>query len=69
MKVRINEGILVTTVGRLIFNNIMPEDIKYINENVGSKKLSSLISELFNTCGKDITGKIADLIKDKGFEL
>ena len=41
--VRIDEKIIETTVGRIIFNQILPTDFEYINESVNS----SVIKEIF----------------------
>lgn len=57
-----------TTVGRLLFNSILPEDFPYINEEITIKRMSLLVDELIMHYGIDSTPKILDKIKDFGFQ-
>jgi len=49
-----NEEVFETTVGRLRFNSILPEDMSYINEEMGKKQLSFLVSKLIEKYGMGI---------------
>ncbi len=59
INVRIERGIgdkktidvIKTTTGRVIFNQILPQEIPYNNQTFGKKELRSLISEVFNVAG------------------
>lgn len=67
-KYRIFNGeIFETTVGRLVFNDILPDDFPYINEETGKKRLSSLVAQLIEKYGIDATPDILDRIKEFGF--
>ncbi len=57
-----------TTVGRLLFNSIMPEDFGYINEVVKKKDISDIIHELILRYGMDAVPETLDKIKDFGFK-
>ncbi len=57
----------VTTVGRLLYNEIFPEDFPFINETMTKKKLSSAMSRIFSRYGADKTAEIADELKRLGF--
>jgi len=57
-----------TTVGRLFFNSILPEDFPYINEEINLKRMSLLVDELIMHYGIDATPKVLDKIKDFGFQ-
>ncbi|MDQ3245039.1 MAG: DNA-directed RNA polymerase subunit beta', partial [bacterium] len=61
-------GLFETSVGRIIFNSILPEDFAYINEEINSKRISSLVDELILHYGIDATPPILDKIKELGFK-
>ena len=60
--------IIDTTVGRVIFNNILPEKMLFKNMTFGKGEIKDLISEVYDVCGQDETTVVADSIKDIGFE-
>ncbi|MGB0925101.1 MAG: DNA-directed RNA polymerase subunit beta', partial [Minisyncoccia bacterium] len=57
-----------TTVGRLLFNSIMPKDFGYINNVVKKKDISNIIHDLILRYGMDATPPVLDKIKDFGFK-
>ncbi|MHB1118384.1 MAG: DNA-directed RNA polymerase subunit beta', partial [Minisyncoccota bacterium] len=63
-----NGEVFETTVGRLLFNSVLPSDFPYVNKAIGKKELESLIDEVVNTYGIDATPVILDKIKDFGFK-
>ena len=67
VKLYYNKKIIDTTMGRIIFNNIMPEELPYYNELITKKKLEHIISESIVTAGKRKTVKVLDKLKDLGF--
>ncbi len=56
-----------TTVGRIIFNEILPKDFGYINSTLNQKVLTKLIGSLINKYGQDMTKVVLDEIKTIGF--
>ncbi|MBK5215713.1 MAG: DNA-directed RNA polymerase subunit beta' [Candidatus Pacebacteria bacterium] len=56
-----------TTVGKLFFNSIFPEDFPYLNEEITIKRMSLLVDELISHYGIDQTPKVLDKIKDFGY--
>ncbi len=68
VKIRIKDELLETTVGRVIFNNILPPEITFQNKAFHKKALSNLLAEVYRVCGYDPTAKLADSIKDLGFK-
>jgi DNA-directed RNA polymerase subunit beta' len=68
VKCKYKDELLDTTVGRLIFNSFVPEGLPYMNENVGKKQLSSLVSNCFEKLGTDKTALLADNMKYLGFK-
>ncbi len=57
-----------TTVGRIIFNRILPEDVEYINKTMNRKSLVKLTGEMIRTLPHDQVVKVLDDIKDLGFD-
>ncbi|MEX2006972.1 MAG: DNA-directed RNA polymerase subunit beta' [Candidatus Saccharimonadales bacterium] len=56
-----------TTAGRLLFNEIFPDDFAFQNEAMTSKKLDSVMSATYQKYGQEKTAAIADDLKDLGF--
>lgn len=67
IKVRINSELIETTAGRLLFNEIVPEELGYINQILTKKVLTGLVEKVFKLCGQDKTVEFVDLMKDLGF--
>jgi DNA-directed RNA polymerase subunit beta' len=57
-----------TTAGRLLFNEIFPEDFEFHNETMTSRKLDSVMSYTYQKYGQEKTAEIADDLKDLGFK-
>ena len=57
-----------TTVGRIFFNEILPEDLRFINRILGKKALEALVSKSYAECGNKLTVNFLDKLKDLGFE-
>ena len=57
-----------TTVGRVIFNRILPPEVQFVNEELDKGGVKDLIAQVYEICGPDVTTDIADRIKDIGFE-
>lgn len=47
MKVRVNGEIIETTYGRLLFNEIVPEELGFINETLKKSVLKRILSESY----------------------
>jgi DNA-directed RNA polymerase subunit beta' len=58
---------IVTTVGRVIFNEAIPEELRFINEVCDRKVLSQIVSEAYNRLGSSKTVQLLDALKDLGF--
>jgi DNA-directed RNA polymerase subunit beta' len=56
-----------TTVGRLLFNEIFPEDFPFQNMPMTNKQLDKVMSLAYQKYGQDKTAEIADELKDLGF--
>ena len=57
-----------TSVGRIIFNQTLPEDFPFINELINSKGLEKVINKIIDNYGNEKAVSTLDKIKDLGFE-
>ena len=62
------EKFIETSVGRIIFNQTLPQELGYINTELKSKTLKKLVAELIDKCGLKTSAQILDRIKEIGFE-
>jgi DNA-directed RNA polymerase subunit beta' len=62
------ERLIKTTLGRILFNLILPESIQFMNSSLEKGGLKDLIAELYEVGGEEQTPDVADRIKDIGFE-
>ena len=56
-----------TTVGRVLFNSIIPSELGFHNNTFGKKELGDLIFECFTDVGLSATTEFLDQMKDFGF--
>jgi len=61
-------GRIITTAGRCVFNDILPEGMPLYNYPLGSKGEGRVISDCYNTLGKAATLELLDDIKELGFK-
>ncbi len=62
------EGKLIeTSVGRILLNDILPESLRFVNEEMTKKDLKGLMSRILETLGQDEAAKFADRMKDLTF--
>jgi len=67
IKVPIRGEIIETTYGRLIFNQIFPDDFEFVNTLLNKKGLSKLVAKVIEYYGIDLASTYLDKIKDMGF--
>jgi DNA-directed RNA polymerase subunit beta' len=60
--------IIETTVGRALFNQILPEEVVFVNQTFDKGGIKDLIATIYELCGEDTTTQIADDVKDIGFK-
>lgn len=56
-----------TTLGRVFFNEILPEDFPYDNAVQSKKQLKKVLARIFNRYGAEETAKTADRMKGLAF--
>lgn len=62
------EEFIETSVGRLKFNNVIPEDFRYQNRDFNSKDLAKFIHEVYLKHGTSTTVNMLDDIKGLGYK-
>jgi len=68
IKIRYKGELRETTLGRVIFNNILPEDWEYVNEPQDKKALGNLVEACFKKKGYTATITLLDNMKELGFK-
>lgn len=74
-------GIVESTLGRFLFNEILPQDLGFVDRSkpenlllpeidfhVGKKKLKEILEKVINTHGSSKTAEVLDLIKSTGYK-
>ena len=67
IKVRIDEELVETTPGRLMFNTMLPKEVRNYGKTFGKGELGTLIAELYKKFGFEKTSDLIDKIKNFGF--
>lgn len=67
--VNIKDRMIETTIGRVLFNEVVPKEVGYINEILTKKSLRDIISRVLKKTGTARTAKFLDDIKDLGFRM
>jgi DNA-directed RNA polymerase subunit beta' len=67
IKVKIADTILETSVGRILFNRVLPKELGYRNEAFDKKRLQALVREVYRLEGTQRTAELIDEIKRLGF--
>lgn len=67
IQLRVGEKTFKTTVGRIIFNEILPEEFGFVNEELTKTKLSSYVLQCIRRFGKKETCLFLDELKELGF--
>ncbi|OGR82674.1 MAG: DNA-directed RNA polymerase subunit beta', partial [Elusimicrobia bacterium RIFCSPHIGHO2_01_FULL_64_10] len=56
-----------TTVGRIIFNQVVPKELGYVNVVLSKKELAGLVERCYKTLGHYETIKLLDSVKNLGY--
>ncbi len=71
IQVRLNGKLVQTTVGRVLFSEILPPELDFelINKVMNKKALAKLIDECYRKAGMKATVILADRLKDLGYQM
>jgi DNA-directed RNA polymerase subunit beta' len=64
----IKKELIETTTGRVIFNELVPEEVGYINQLLTKKALRDIIARILKIVGVARTAEFLDDIKDMGYQ-
>src|SRR6185369_9967299 len=67
VKLSFQGKIIETSVGRIMVNDILPESIRFVNEELVKKDLKTLMSRILESLGQEEAAKFADRLKDLAF--
>jgi DNA-directed RNA polymerase subunit beta' len=62
-----NKKVIETTVGRVFFSEIWPDELGFPNKSVKKSELGDLIWKCYKICGHDKTVAMLDKLKELGF--
>lgn len=67
VKVRIGSKIIETSIGRILFNEVLPEELRFVNHPIAAAGIKEIIVDVLDKFGQEQTVKLIDDIKDLGF--
>ena len=67
IKVRIDAEIVDTTVGRILFNDALPEDLPFINQNIDKGDIKRISGDVHRCHGNRQTAEVVDRLKRIGY--
>ena len=78
---RVKEGIIESTLGRFLFNEIIPQDLGFVDReeegkelllevdfHVGKRQLKQILEKVINTHGSTATAEVLDAVKAIGYK-
>ncbi|MCX6785837.1 MAG: DNA-directed RNA polymerase subunit beta' [Candidatus Komeilibacteria bacterium] len=65
---KIKNAMVNTTAGRLIFNEIVPDKLQFINQDMNSKELKKLVARSLEIYDCETTAKFLDQLKKIGYQ-
>ncbi|MCA6394839.1 MAG: DNA-directed RNA polymerase subunit beta', partial [Cytophagales bacterium] len=65
----VTRKMIETVTGRVIFNQVIPEEVGFVDELLTKKKLQTIIADVFKYAGQAKTAKFLDDIKELGFQM
>jgi DNA-directed RNA polymerase subunit beta' len=68
IRVRINQEILTTTVGRIYFNEALPEGSDFVNRKVDAGSLKNIVARVFDQVPREEIVRLTDDLKFLGFK-
>jgi len=68
IQVRIDGKMVETTMGRIIFNRTLPDEVSFVNKILNKSRLNRVIAGCYKSAGHHRTVKLLDDLKNLGFE-
>ncbi|MEK7526776.1 MAG: DNA-directed RNA polymerase subunit beta' [Patescibacteria group bacterium] len=67
ISVRVKGEMIATTIGRIMFNEVLPEAFGFVNQSVNSSLIKEIVTKSFTMVSEDQVVRLIDDIKDLGF--
>ncbi|MFH1844623.1 MAG: DNA-directed RNA polymerase subunit beta', partial [bacterium] len=67
IRVRFPDGKMNTTIGRILFNQILPAEIKFVNKPLNKKALAQIVGDVHHQLGVTACMNFLDRLKELGF--
>ena len=67
VKVAFRGGVKETTVGRVLFNAVVPEELRFIDQTMDRSRIRDLVIAVFEKYGNEVTADFVDKVKNLGF--
>ncbi len=68
IKVKVNQEIISTTVGRLLLNETLPPKIKFLNKPINAAQIKKIITQALSLCTNKEVVSLIDRLKELGFK-
>lgn len=68
IRVLMDGGVVETSVGRILFNEILPEGMDFVNEELTKKELKKITGEVIEHFGQETAAVFVDNVKNLGFK-
>lgn len=65
--VKVENQVLKTSVGRIIFNQALPKELRYVNQGMKAADLKTLVVKAMKLYPEEQVGELIDRLKDIGF--
>jgi DNA-directed RNA polymerase subunit beta' len=63
-----DNSIITTTVGRVLYNEVWPDSLGFVNKTATKKVIGKMIEQCYEIAGHAETVKVLDRLKDLGYE-
>ncbi len=64
-----NKQIIETTVGRILFNELLPAAYGFVNDTMDKKRIGAVIADCYKRFGQNTTVNLLDKLKEFGFNM
>jgi len=61
--------VIETSIGRILLNDILPDEFRFLNEEMTKKELKTLMARILKTAGQEKTARFIDSVKNLGFNM
>ncbi|PIX90478.1 MAG: DNA-directed RNA polymerase subunit beta' [Candidatus Moranbacteria bacterium CG_4_10_14_3_um_filter_44_15] len=69
VKVKVDDEIVETSPGRVLFNQIIPEELGFVNQEMDKGKLREIVGRCLETVGPERTARFVDDLKNLSFAI